>query len=100
MMIDQTVEYQKRRTITVALPDGYSAIQRTSETTLEGKLIVWWEKGYGYEPEVHFKCDGISPLGMEAEGLGSTVDEAITDLLEWFEILDKEYAEFLLEQNS
>jgi hypothetical protein len=74
--------------ITVVIPDGYTVIQRTwPETPAGGKVIVWWEKGH--EPDTHFKCEGESPGGFFCEGIAPTLDEALSDLLDWFDSMDQ-----------
>jgi len=71
--------------------NGYEIIKRDKDSVLVpgAKKIFYWKKGY-CETDFYYKCDGYSPKGYYAEGLGDTLVESLTSIFEWFSILDKE----------
>lgn len=65
----------------------------TKDIKPSDRRIVCWKKGGSDTNEVFWKCNGYSPLGYFAEGIGRCGqgrEDAIKDLFKWFDILDKE----------
>jgi len=66
--------------------NGYEIKKRSEKEAFSGdKIIYWWTTR-----DEAIKCDGYSPLGYFAFGLGDDLEKSLESIFFWFKDLDED----------